>query len=232
MQKVLIQNDFVNWNKDSLIASLRLANNIKQSGNQMNIIEFGVYTGDSIRLTTEVLRQFNRPNFILGIDSFEGLPEETEGVDKFEHYKKGGFGDVFTKNRGYADAVLLKKWFSDLVIEDVTQHNVNNFDIVHMDCDLYVSTIDAFEFLLQNNLIAPGCIVTYDEFKSTKELYAGGECLAHREITNKYKIEFEEFFRNQYYDALNSVEFWQNAFLIKSIGNVADEGLINVENCK
>ena len=63
MQKVLIQNDFVNWNKDSLIASLRLANNIKQSGNQMNIIELMIlYKLDNFR------ERMNRDRFILPED--------------------------------------------------------------------------------------------------------------------------------------------------------------------
>jgi hypothetical protein len=230
MRKVLIQNMF--WCKTALATALDYCNSIKPKNEQINVIEFGVYTGDSIRMTDEILKQYQRPRFLLGIDSFQGLPEEKEGIDRFEHYKKGGFGDVFTKTCAFGDATILKKWFSDLELNDVSKYGINHFDIVHMDCDLYISTIQAYEFLLSNNLIGPNTLVVYDEFKSTKRLYAGGECLAHQEITNKYKVEFEEFFRNQYYDELNDLEFWQNSFLIKNVGNKADEGLITIENNK
>jgi hypothetical protein len=226
MRKIIVKES--NWNKTGLVNAIELCHSMKDKNEPINIIEFGVYTGDSCRLMSEMLK--NRPKFILGVDSFQGLPEESEGIDRFEHYKKGGFGDVFTKTCAYGDAVLLKRWFKDLTMKDIEPYNIKKFDIVHMDCDLHVSTIDAYQFLLANNLIGINTIIVYDEFKSTKNLYAGGECLAHKETAEKYNIHFEEFFRNMYWDELNQLEFWQNNFIIHSIGQKSEIGLITIEN--
>ena len=185
------------WSKEALEKAVTYCDSIKPKNEQINVIEFGLYQGESIRMVESMFKNYQRPRFLLGVDSFRGLPEENEGLDLFVLFQKGMFSS-HNDCSSFGEAKVINKWFSELNIEDVSKYKIKYFDIVHIDCDLYISTIQAYEFLLSNNLIGPNTIISYDEFKSTPDLDSGGESLAHKEICNKYKIEFEEFFRNQY----------------------------------
>ena len=75
-----------------------------------------------------------------------------------------------------------------------------------MDCDLYISSIQAMEWLFANKLVAPGTVFGYDDwyskpclqFKASTEVRRvsseieqfGGEARAHVEIARKYKVDF------------------------------------------
>ena len=54
----------------------------------------------------------------------------------------------------------LKKYLDPTItIDDISTYKINKFDVVHMDCDLHISTIDAYKFLLDNQLIDENTII-------------------------------------------------------------------------
>ncbi len=213
-----------NWNKSALIASCQQLLNtfINQ---RVNIGEFGVYRAETIELMYHILNFGGLKPFVIGWDSFEGLPEETPNIDKFYVFQKGAFADS-KQPQDTEHIKFIKTWFENLKIEQIQHFNIDKFALIHMDADLHKSTIEAYDFLLKNNLIGKGTIICYDEFKSASHLNCG-EALAHNQISEKYKIEFEEFYRNEYRDQNDNTLLWQNAFIIKSIGSKSDIGLMN-----
>jgi hypothetical protein len=60
---------------------------------------------------------------------------------------------------------------------------------VDIDCDLYISTYQALDWLFTSKIIAPGTLVGYDDWCLTK-LGVAGESRAHDEIALKHKVTF------------------------------------------
>lgn len=215
------------WNRDTIYEGIKLLQ--ENNKKRVNIIEFGVFKNETVELMSKLLTKKNIDYNIYGIDSFEGLPEEKENTKLFWLFKKGEFKNT-NQPRDTDHTKYIKCWFNELTINQLIEKGFNKetkFDLVHIDSDLYVSCIDAWKFLLEYDLVGPGSIIIYDEFRSTPSLLEGGESKAHIEICDKYKIEFQEVFRNEYrYDVDGSLH-WQNVFVIKSINNgISDIGLI------
>ncbi len=80
---------------------------------------------------------------------------------------------------------LVPGWFEDSLTEDVAKQ-MKPLVYVHVDVDLYISAVQVLDFLLKYKLMAPGCLVRYDDWFGTSE--KGGEQLAHAEMTEKYKV--------------------------------------------
>src|SRR5690606_36015800 len=60
------------------------------------------------------------------------------------------------------NVTLIKGWFSDTLPEFLAQ-NSGEVDFVHIDCDLYSSTVDVFSILERRGCIKPGMILVFDE---------------------------------------------------------------------
>ncbi len=118
------------------------------------VLEFGVYTGDTLRLW---LSLFPHPaSRFHGFDSFEGLPETwNTGLTKGA-FSLGGKMPPFADPR----VTLHKGWFSDILPE--FQPPSNDQLVVHLDADLYSST-DCVLRALQDHIV-PGTILIFDEF--------------------------------------------------------------------
>jgi macrocin-O-methyltransferase TylF-like protien len=116
--------------------------------------EFGVYKGQCARFFS---------SFVVGarlfhlFDSFEGLPEDWTGQWKKGHFDlKGQLPDVDPKvTRVY------KGWFKDTVPPFAAKLK-EPLSFLHMDCDLYSSTVDVLFPL--NGCITPGTILLFDEY--------------------------------------------------------------------
>lgn len=139
-------------------------------------VEFGVYSGYSLGLIAEHMP-------VIGFDSFEGLPEDWR-----EGFPKGAFTpDPWEKAAGppyQPNAMLVPGWFSDTV----PTFRFPQLGLVHIDCDLYSSTVTALEGVVRH--IAPGTFIVFDEFHG----YDGWEmheAKAWGEFVEKYKIDCE-----------------------------------------
>jgi hypothetical protein len=180
-----------------------------------HLYEFGCYRGATLRAAVELFYAYGLPlDRAFGFDSFRGLPKETAGVELFPLFQEGVFGDV-SELATCRNTVYVNGWFSDLTAAHVTEHAMGSAALVHVDADLHLSTVQCLTFMFSNNLLGPGAVVAYDEFKSTSTLRAGGESLAHLEITERFGVRWREFFRNVYFDR---TEIWQNAFVIEQVG--------------
>jgi hypothetical protein len=115
------------------------------------VCEFGVATGKTINHIASLLPQMT----IYGFDSFEGLPERWQA-----HYPKGSFKmEQLPKVR--ANVRLKKGWFSE-TLPDFLQEHAGAGLFLHIDCDLYSSTVEVFEHLEPR--ISAGTIIVFDEY--------------------------------------------------------------------
>ena len=128
-------------------------------------LEFGVFTGHTINYCSKALpdKTFH------GFDSFEGLPEAWDLVGDVDNQmssikvkKKGHFAlDSLPKVN---DNVKLHKGFFDQSLEPWMKDNITKDSKIawlHMDADLYSSTIYVLEKL--NDYIVPGTVIRFDD---------------------------------------------------------------------
>ena len=145
--------------------------------------EFGVYRGGCARLIHALMFGDRKLHLF---DSFEGLPD-----DWTESKKAGAFRlepdqiPTFNSRR----AVLHKGWFKDTVPE-WAKTMTGSLAFVHMDADLYSSTLDALFGI--NKLVAKGTIILFDEY------VFGAQDDEHRAFTDwaeQYSRKFEYLWR-------------------------------------
>jgi hypothetical protein len=176
-----------------------------------DLYTFGVYTGASLKFwfeQLEALRISTGPHW--GFDSFEGLPEETDGMalecnawkpgsfsaaDQFGAYT---FGEVRQRIFEYlgptyaAQTQLIKGFFSDSLTPMLkAEKKMKPALIIDCDVDLYISTVQCMSWMIEHGLCVAGTIVYYDDVSIVKA-DTGGELKAHEELTVKYEIEWRK----------------------------------------
>jgi hypothetical protein len=195
----------------------------KEELENMDVYEFGVFTGDSMKEIASILSKHKiQVNSFYGFDVFTGMPKETAEKlpveqtswdpdiepDAFNALKRLGLGtidecvdkisqeviNIFSRNNNKSPV----KIFPGLVQETI-QSNHGNFKpafYVDFDMDIYSPTKYAFDYLAKNNLIVKGTIIGYDDWGGTtgyKEML-DGESRSHREIVEEYGFEIRELF--------------------------------------
>jgi hypothetical protein len=141
-------------------------------------LEFGVFNGHTINMISK------KCNKVYGFDSFEGLPEDWNGVCNKEHFKVNHLPKVDD------NVILIKGWFNETLDIFLTDNPDINIDMIHIDCDLYSSTKDIFNILLKHNKINKGLIIIFDELINYNKFYEG-ELKALYEINQNSNINFE-----------------------------------------
>jgi len=159
---------------------------MKHINSPCNCIQFGVAAGHSARYILSLL--LNNSNLYL-LDSFEGLPEDwgnninqKKGAFKLTKNKIPKFEDKFVK--------MIKGWFKDTVPKLAKEGIL--FKFLHIDCDIYSSTIDAL-FGIANNLDFP-CYILFDEFYNYPE-YEYHEYKAFFEFIEEFDFKYEPLFK-------------------------------------
>lgn len=129
----------------------------------IDLFEFGVYKGDSLRewcaLNTHPQTRF------FGFDSFEGLPE-----DWTSEWPKGSFNtSKQLPDIGDTRIQFVSGWFQRTLPGFLMSYKPKNRLVIHNDSDLYSSTL--FCLTAMDRLIVPGTIVIFDEFSDALHEY-------------------------------------------------------------
>ena len=91
---------------------------------------------------------------------------------------------------------------------------------VDINCDLYVSTSQALDFLFRFHIARPGTLISYDDWHETP--LHNGESLAHEEAARMWNVEFEYL----PHAACEAAAFPTLTFFrVRSIGVRAEPGL-------
>lgn len=171
--------------------------------------QFGVYNGDSLIDIKNIFRIKKHPlRNLFGFDSFVGFPENNECKDgswatgtlsSCEHFGSDGVDEcvksIYDKIKPQLNEEtkleLIPGFFSDVCNKELVQkYGMGPAGYIDVDCDLYASTVDVLEFVIQNGIMVPGTYLFYDDWGGTEGWKDGldGESRAHKEIMGKYNI--------------------------------------------
>lgn len=139
-------------------------------------LEFGVYQGTSFIMSMDFAKSksMDKMRFV-AFDSFEGLPESEGQV-----YQKGDFvapepffKQMIQKAGHDVNVVTIVKGMYDqsLTPQLKKDANITKAAIVHVDCDLYVSTKTVLEFI--EDIVVDGTVIIFDDWLDCK--YDGKE---------------------------------------------------------
>lgn len=175
------------------------------ASNYTHILEFGIWRGDSI---SKIRRDVDKKYQIYGFDSFLGLPEDWIETG----YKKGDFKindrKFIDELKNRTDIKIFEGWFKDTIPEYLKE--AQNIALLHIDCDLYSSTIDILYSDIRN-YIKPGTFIVFDDWKYLA---------INRKDTEKDGLHNQKAFKewakdfNIEYKLLNKIEEFRQALII------------------
>lgn len=167
-----------------------------------DVLEFGVLGGWSARLFAETMRDILNLNDLHLFDSFDGLPTALSDVDR-NSYEIGGrgswpermrFSDAFVEELGESiDRHVASRLATVVRPERIHMHR-GYYDrtlardlplraaVVHVDCDLYDSTVQVLQALYRMNALQDGCVLMFDDWNLNKASPRFGERRAFQEF--------------------------------------------------
>jgi O-methyltransferase len=178
---------------------------IASSGINGDVVEFGTMSGLTAKVlarSISVLEKKARYDRTLHLfDSFEGLPEATSEIDQAQSFVQNGTwakGALKGLSESALAAICAREyrrdrirtyagWFSDTVflLQKDTQ-----LALLHVDCDLYQSTMDALEPCFRNGWVSKGALIHFDDWNIERSSNDLGERRAWRELVERHKIDF------------------------------------------
>jgi hypothetical protein len=127
----------------------KILRKVKELDLKGDLVEFGTWQGQGLRLF-DLASQDKIDKKLVGIDSFEGLPE-TSTI-----WKKGAFSNtsyeqvenrLIKSTQNFSGVNLIKGWFNDPAVAKNLYDIVDDVAIVHLDADLGSSTLQALAIL-------------------------------------------------------------------------------------
>ena len=122
----------------------------------IDYLEFGVAAGQSMKLWLGINKCAQSRFF--GFDSFEGLPEDWDENNLKGQFDQNGQIPSYTDDR----LTFIKGWFQETVDDFSLNFTPENRLVLHMDAQLYSSTLYALMHLDRH--IVDGTIIIFDEF--------------------------------------------------------------------
>ena len=188
---------------------------VLNNGVDGDIAEFGTATGFSAytiargmavyrQAYAKRIAQFGmRPKTLHLFDSFQGLPRPDDAVDLDSPYVQAGVWQEGTYKAlteeeltalcasAYdADKVLTYGgWFADTLPRLRPE---TRFAMLHLDCDLYKSSIEVLDHVFSGNRIADGCVVFFDDWNTNRCSPLLGQRRAWRETVEKHGVKFSD----------------------------------------
>ncbi|WP_165374161.1 MULTISPECIES: class I SAM-dependent methyltransferase [Sorangium] len=144
------------------------------------VMEFGVFSGTTVNRIADACPDER----VFGFDSFEGFPEAWGIISK--EASKQFFSRRPPEVR--KNVTLVEGWFDRTLPEFLKEHP-QQCSLVHIDCDLYVSTATVLESL--RSRIVPGTVLVFDEMVNMGAQSALHEMKAWWEFVRDSKIQFE-----------------------------------------
>ncbi len=218
-----------------------IINNYEHNKHLNNFYQFGTFTGRSMADMGKMAQEGNMNiDKFYGFDSFEGLPDDREnmyeiikahGIDDWHkgQYSAADWFGVKTPEEGMAKTaellhtvipeeklVLVKGYWEDVLTDELfSKHKMGPALYVDIDGDIYHSALYALDFCFKHGIIVPGTLVGYDDFGTPNfENFQTGESRAHKEISDKYILEWEVV-----YQIGNKTPHVQKVFRLLSRGN-------------
>lgn len=172
------------------------------------VLEFGVLNGYTAHKLAGLMKSCDpcHEGDLWLFDSFQGLPE-IEGIDLespegvTRRWRAGwpneripfieeSIGRVLNHVLGAGRVHIVKGWFKDTV----NQIPSIPASIVHLDCDLYESTMTILGEIDKRNLYQQGQIILFDDWNCGKADYKFGQRKALQSFPHRHGKFFEPWF--------------------------------------
>lgn len=159
------------------------------------VLEFGTYSGFTARILAEQMREHRFGGGLHLYDSFLGLPEVSTPEDRYSYHvleqvwAKGSMSlqaGVELRIQAALAQILpperihvSKGFFSETLPAALP---AGPAALVHIDCDLYESTLCVLKNLLEQNLLQDGCLLLFDDFNCNRAQPMMGERKALHDV--------------------------------------------------
>jgi hypothetical protein len=147
-------------------------------------LEFGVGKGT----TVDFISENNDGRTVVGFDSFEGLPEDYKMSDTHT-YLKGHYNLSGTIPPLKSKNVRLVRGFFQDTLPDFLNRNNQPCAFVHIDCDLYASTLFVLNSLYSGGKLVKGTIILFDEIYNY-QYFENYEFRAFQEFVQNTEIKY------------------------------------------
>jgi tetratricopeptide (TPR) repeat protein len=167
-----------------------------------DVMEFGVLAGWTSRIFAETMRDMMVMGNLHLYDSFEGLPNYNSPVDQASYEIAGRniwsdkmkFSDDFVASLGGSierqiesnlayvirrERIMLHRGFYSDTLKESPHTKAA---LVHIDCDLYQSTVDVLWGLYRHDVFQDGCALMFDDWNCNKASPYFGERRAFQEF--------------------------------------------------
>jgi hypothetical protein len=185
------------------------------SGVEGDVAEFGTMSGFTADVLAKGLahcrKRYGKPDELNGypprnlwlFDSFEGLPSAESESDKASPHVKAGvwkrgtcrglnahqLQTLVSKTYPLRNVQVVEGWYD----QTITQLGQTKLAVLHIDCDLYDSTIVVLDYVFSNNLMTDGSTIFFDDWGSNRFSADFGEQKAWAEIVEKYKVKYTDY---------------------------------------
>jgi hypothetical protein len=158
-------------------------------GQPIDYLEFGVFGGRTLRIWTK-LNNLHDSRFF-GFDSFEGLPEDWSlaiGRLKAGTFSLDGDMPKFDDHR----IQLIKGLFQETLPTFVREYERKGNLILHLDADLYSSTL--FCLAVLDPILDGGAVIIFDEFDNLPHEFA-----AFQDYSGAFRRNYDVVARYDYF---------------------------------
>jgi hypothetical protein len=147
-------------------------------------LEFGVGKGTTI----DFIAENNDNRTVIGFDSFEGLPEDWKMSDTLT-YLKGHYNLSGTIPPLKSRNIRLMRGYFEETLPDFLVRNDQPCAFVHLDCDLYSSTLFVLDCLHKYNKLVKGTVILFDELYNY-QYFEEHEFKAFREFIQNTNVKY------------------------------------------
>lgn len=184
---------------------------IKISPVSGDVAEFGVGSGWTSGIIARALARMDDNNLgphytrnLYLFDSFAGLPLADCEADKQNPLVKSGIwregscnwnitpsilNDALLTDSPSVPVFIYKGWFKDALLNLPRE---TKLAFIHLDCDLYESTIDVLLKVFADGLVAKGAIILFDDWACNASSPDLGQQKAWAEAVERFRIEFSD----------------------------------------
>lgn len=149
--------------------------------------EFGCHSGRTFSAAVNASHLFRMSNVqFYAFDSFEGLPETNESEDGYFHTgtfctSRADFVRIVREKTGMQlpDRNIVQGYYSDSLTPEL-RARMPKAGVVHIDVDLYSSTVDVLRFL--KPLLVPGSLLVFDDWYA----FPGGSVMGERKALTEF----------------------------------------------
>ena len=164
---------------------------IKKDKMEGSILEFGIFEGWSLSEMVLHCRKNQMYHRFYGFDGFQGMPE-TDHIwskgDGLSTYENTNF--LLSQKLSRLDEVMLVPGFFKATLTAELQQAILKAVLIHVDCDLYSSTVEVLLFC--KPLIQKGTFVIFDEYIEGQEKRAWEDFVEREGLTGEFFVQDDD----------------------------------------